>query len=77
VHNYAEAPRRVVIRDHLPVSQHERVKVKVQSVQPAPAERTKLELITWQLPLAVDGEQKIEYRFVVEHPQDVRVIGLP
>lgn len=77
VHNYAEAPRRVVIRDHLPVSQHERVKVKVQSVQPTPAERTKLELITWQLPLAVDGEQKIEYRFVVEHPQDVRVIGLP
>jgi uncharacterized protein (TIGR02231 family) len=77
VHNYAEAPRRVVIRDHLPVSQHERVKVKVQSVQPAPAERTKLELITWQLPLAADGEQKIEYRFVVEHPQDVRVIGLP
>jgi uncharacterized protein (TIGR02231 family) len=77
VHNYAEAPRRVVIRDHLPVSQHERVKVKVQSVQPTPAERTKLELITWQLPLAVDGEQKIEYRFVVEHPQDVRVMGLP
>jgi uncharacterized protein (TIGR02231 family) len=77
VHNYAEAPRRVVIRDHLPVSQHERVKVKVQSVQPAPAERTKLELITWQLLLAADGEQKIEYRFVVEHPQDVRVIGLP
>jgi uncharacterized protein (TIGR02231 family) len=77
MHNYAEAPRRVVIRDHLPVSQHERVKVKVQSVQPTPAERTKLELITWQLPLAVDGEQKIEYRFVVEHPQDVRVIGLP
>lgn len=77
VHNYAEAPRRVVIRDHLPVSQHERVKVKVQSVQPTPTERTKLELITWQLPLAVDGEQKIEYRFVVEHPQDVRVIGLP
>jgi uncharacterized protein (TIGR02231 family) len=77
VHNYADAPRLVVIRDHLPVSQHERVKVKVQSVQPTPAERTKLELMTWQLPLAEDGEQKIEYRFVVEHPQDVRVIGLP
>jgi uncharacterized protein (TIGR02231 family) len=77
VHNYADAPRRVVIRDHLPVTQHERVKVKVQSIQPAPAERTKLELITWQFPLASDSEQKIEYRFVVEHPQDVRVIGLP
>jgi uncharacterized protein (TIGR02231 family) len=77
VHNYAAAPRRVVIRDHLPVSQHERVKVKVQNIQPTPTERTKLESINWQFTLAAGGEQKIEYRFVVEHPQDVRVIGLP
>ena len=77
VHNYANVPRKVVIRDHLPVSQHERVKVKVQNVQPAPSERTKLELITWKFSLPADGEQKIEYRFVVEHPQDIRVIGLP
>ena len=77
VHNYANAPRKVVIRDHLPVSQHERVKVKVQNVQPAPTERTKLELNTWQFSLAAEGEQNIEYRFVVEHPQDMRVIGLP
>ena len=77
VHNYANAPRKVVIRDHLPVSQHERVKVKVQNVQPVPSERTKLELITWKFSLPTGGEQKIEYRFVVEHPQDVRVIGLP
>jgi hypothetical protein len=77
VHNYTAVPRRVVIRDHLPVSQHERVKVKVQSVQPTPAERTKLESINWQFTLAADSEKKIEYRFVVEHPQDVRVIGLP
>ncbi len=77
VHNYAAAPRRVVIRDHLPVSQHERVKVKVQSIHPAPTERTRLELMVWQFTLAAGAEQKIEYRFVVEHPQDVKVIGLP
>ena len=77
VHNYTAFPKQVVIRDHLPVSQHERIKVKVQNVQPAPTERTKLELMVWQFPLPADGEQKIEYRFVVEHPQDVKVIGLP
>ena len=76
MHNYAGSPRRVVIRDHLPLSQHEKVKVKVQNVQPVPTERTKLELITWKFSLPADGEQKIEYRFVVEHPQDVKVIGL-
>jgi len=76
VHNYVSIPRRVVIRDHLPVSQHERVKVRVQSIQPPPTERTRLELMVWQFTLAANGEQKIEYRFVVEHPQDMKVIGL-
>jgi uncharacterized protein (TIGR02231 family) len=76
VHNYAPAPRHVVIRDHLPVSQHERVKVKVLSIQPPPGERTKLELMVWQFTLASDSEQQIEYRFVVEQPQDLTVTGL-
>ena len=76
VHNYAPALRNVVIRDHLPVSQHERVKVKVLSIQPPPKERSKLELLTWEFPLAADAEQQIEYRFAVEQPQDVRLTGL-
>lgn len=76
VHNYAPAPRHVVIRDHLPVSQHERVKVKVLSIQPPPGERTKLELMVWRFTLASDSEQQIEYRFVVEQPQDLTVTGL-
>ncbi len=76
VHNYATFPRKVVIHDHLPVPQHERVKVKVQSIQPAPTERTKLELMTWNVTLSPDTEQKIEYRFIVEHPQGLQVIGL-
>ena len=76
VHNYAPAPRNVVIRDHLPVSQHERVKVKVLGVQPPPKERSKLEIMKWVFTLAADAEQQIEYRFTVEQPQDVRVTGL-
>ena len=76
VHNYASASRNVVIRDHLPVSQHERVKVRVLSLQPAPKERSKLELLTWEFPLAADAEQQIEYRFAVEQPQVVRLTGL-
>ncbi len=76
VHNYASASRNVVIRDHLPVSQHERVKVRVLSLQPAPKERSKLELLTWEFPLAADAEQQIEHRFAVEQPQDVRLTGL-
>jgi uncharacterized protein (TIGR02231 family) len=77
MHNYTAHPHQIVIRDHLPVSQHERVKVKVQSIQPTPRERTKLELMVWEFTLAPDAEQQIEYRFVVEQPQDMTVIGLP
>lgn len=76
VHNYASARRDVVIRDRLPVSRHEKVKVRVQNIQPAPKERTKLELAVWQFTLAPDAEQKIEYQFVVEHPQEMKITGL-
>lgn len=77
VHNYAGAHRKIVIQDHLPVPQHERIKVKILQIQPQPAEHTKLEMLTWKFTLPADGEQKIEYRFVVEHPQSLKVIGLP
>jgi uncharacterized protein (TIGR02231 family) len=76
VHNYASTTRDVVIRDRLPVSKHEKVKVRAQSVQPLPKDRTKLELAVWQWSMAPDAEQKIEFQFVVEHPQDMRITGL-
>ena len=77
IHNYAPGRRKVIVRDHIPVPQHERIKVRVQSIMPPPEERTKLELLTWEFSLPPDGEYIIEYRFIVEHPQSLRVIGLP
>ncbi len=77
LHNYATSPRAIILRDNLPISQHERIKVKTQTIQPAPTERTKLERMTWRFPLAPDEEYKVEYRFLVEHPQDMQVAGLP
>ncbi|GHO84663.1 mucoidy inhibitor MuiA family protein [Dictyobacter formicarum] len=77
VHNYATASRKVVIKDHIPVPQHERIKVRVQSITPQPVERTKLELLTWEQVLPANGAYSIEYRFTVEHPQGLRVVGLP
>jgi uncharacterized protein (TIGR02231 family) len=77
IHNYAAFPRDIVLRDHLPVPGHERIKVKVQQIQPQPAERTKLEIMTWRFTLPADGEYRLEYRFTIEHPQNLKVIGLP
>jgi uncharacterized protein (TIGR02231 family) len=77
VHNYTALAKKIVVRDHLPVSNHERIKIKIQTIQPTPAERDKLEMLEWRFPLPADKEQKIEYRFTVEYPQDMQVIGLP
>ncbi|HEY0752748.1 MAG TPA: mucoidy inhibitor MuiA family protein [Ktedonobacteraceae bacterium] len=77
IHNYAAFPRNLVLRDQIPVSQHERIKVKTQAIQPQPTERTKLELLTWRFTLPADGEYKLEYRYTIEHPQDAQVTGLP
>lgn len=77
IHNYTAIPRKIVIRDRLPVSQHERLKVKLLNIHPQPTEHTKLELLQWELTLPPAAEQKIEYRFVVEYPQGVTVTGLP
>ena len=77
IHNYGPNQRKIVVRDHLPISQHERIRVRVQSIQPPPTERTKLELLKWEFLLPANGEQRIEYRFGIENPQGIRVIGLP
>ncbi|GCE47010.1 uncharacterized protein (TIGR02231 family) [Thermosporothrix hazakensis] len=76
VQNYASTTRNIVVCDRLPVPQHERIKVRVTQLQPPPVERTKLELLTWKKALATDEKYTIDYRFVVEHPRDLRVVGL-
>jgi uncharacterized protein (TIGR02231 family) len=75
--NRADGRCRVVVRDRLPVSQHERVKVKLLSIRPEPSERTGLELTSWALDLEPGEERSIEYRFSVEQPAGLQVRGLP
>lgn len=77
IHNYAAFPRTIVLRDRFPVPQHERIKVKNYNIQPQPTERTKQELLTWRFTLPADGEYRLDYRYTIEHPQDIQVTGLP
>jgi uncharacterized protein (TIGR02231 family) len=76
VANYAPFARQMVLRDQLPVSQHERIKVKLLSIQPPPSERSQLELVSWTFSLAANGHAQVDYRYAVEHPQDLQVSGL-
>jgi uncharacterized protein (TIGR02231 family) len=75
--NRTAAPQRVILKDRLPVPRHERIKLKVYDLRPEPTARTKLEQMTWELQLAPGEERRVEWRFLVEAPADLSVIGLP
>lgn len=75
--NRTAAPQRVVLKDRLPVPQHERIKVKVLDIRPQPSARTRLEQLTWECQLAPGEERRVEWRFVVEAPADLELAGLP
>ena len=64
------------VHDQLPVSRHESVKVKLESADPRPAEQTELNELTWKLTLEPGAKQFARFDFSVEHPRDVKVIGL-
>ena len=75
--NRTDAPQRVILQDRLPISKHERIKVKPLELRPQPTSQTKLDQLTWELQLAPGEERKIEWRFLVESPADLDFIGMP
>lgn len=76
VKNLLATPVALEVRDHIPVSRHEQIKVKLENVQPPPADKSDLNLLEWRVPLAAAAEQKIVYEYLVEHPRSMQVVGL-
>lgn len=75
--NRTATPQRVVLLDRLPVSKHERIKVKPLEMRPQPTNQTRLDQLTWELLLAPGEERRIEWRFLVESPADLDFLGMP
>jgi uncharacterized protein (TIGR02231 family) len=75
--NRTTSTQRVTLLDRLPVPRHERIKLKVLDLRPQPTSRTRLEQLAWDLQLAPDQQQRVEWRFVVEAPADIKLDGLP
>ncbi len=74
--NLLKTAVQVVVKDHIPVSRHEQIRVKLDQIQPQPAEHTELNLLEWQLNLASGVEETIRYEYTVEHPRNMNVAGL-
>ncbi len=65
------------VRDQIPVSRHERIKVKLESADPKPGEQTELHELKWQLSLAPNEKTLIRFDFSIEYPTSMHVVGLP
>ena len=74
--NRTATPQRVILKDRLPVPRHERIKLRTLDIRPQPSDRTKLEQLTWELTLNPGEERRVEWRFVVESPRSMTVVGL-
>jgi uncharacterized protein (TIGR02231 family) len=75
--NLTPQTQRVLLRDQIPVSTHERIVVRLDDATPQPTETTKMGLLEWALTLQAGEEMKVQFSFTVEHPRDMEVRGLP
>ena len=66
--NRTQARRPVLLLSRLPVSRHERIKVKPLEMRPQPSAQTGLDQLTWTLTLAPGEERKVEWSILIESP---------
>jgi uncharacterized protein (TIGR02231 family) len=75
VTNHTPDPARVTVLDQLPVSRDEAIVVKELRLDPAPAERTDMGVLTWVLELGPGEVEKIHFGVRVEVARGVEMIG--
>jgi len=67
----------LTLQDQIPVARHEEIRVRLESIDPKPAEQSELNLLTWELTLEPKEKRTIRFDFSVESPQGMDVMGLP
>lgn len=76
VENFKQYPVTISVLDHIPVSQHSDIEVRVTAMQPDSTERTEQGIVTWKLALEPGQKREINYEFWIRHPQDMEVAGM-
>jgi hypothetical protein len=74
--NLLPSAAKIVIHDQTPVTRHEEIKIKLEAIEPKPAEITELNLLHWELILAPKEKRLLRFDFSVEAPQTPGVLGL-
>jgi len=76
VENLRDAAQTIYVRDQLPVSRHEQVKVKLDAATPQPTKHSDLNQLEWKLTLAPAAKQTVQLEFSVEFPRTMEVVRL-
>ncbi|MFB9181676.1 DUF4139 domain-containing protein [Dactylosporangium sucinum] len=73
--NYTGRTVRITVLDQLPVSRHDGIAVRETAVEPQPAERTDLGVLTWRLQLAEGQSATLRLGYRVETAKGVELSG--
>lgn len=74
--NLLPGPASLTLRDQIPVSLDENIKVRLESCDPKPSEQSELNLLKWELTLAPKEKRTVRFDFTVETPQGMEISGL-
>ncbi len=66
----------VELREQMPLSRHEEIKVKLDEVKPQPSKQTDMNILEWHLILESQSEQVVRYAYEVQSPRSMRVSGI-
>ncbi|GAB3854343.1 DUF4139 domain-containing protein [Dactylosporangium cerinum] len=75
VGNYTGRPVRITVLDQLPVSRHDQITVKETVLEPQPAERTDLGVLTWRLVIPEGQTQTVRLGYRVETGKGIELSG--
>ncbi|MEV0127861.1 DUF4139 domain-containing protein [Dactylosporangium sp. NPDC050688] len=75
VGNYTGRPVRITVLDQLPVSRHDTITVRETLLEPPPAERTDLGVLTWRLIIAEGQTHTVRLGYRVETAKGVELSG--
>ena len=79
VENYKSKNIKVKLFEAMPVSEDDRIKVKIEKVSQEPAQKDwkdRKGIWLWELSLEPKAKQEIFYTYTVEHPREMQVEGL-
>jgi uncharacterized protein (TIGR02231 family) len=76
IENYKKEKETITVIDQIPVSQDDRIKVKLLAMSEEPAEEIEQGIIKWKFDLLPKGKKVITFSFSVEYPQGAIVRGL-